>query len=526
VPSDTSRSLLNWWFKEPHLLQQADGTMEEFQYFFAQREALETVVYLYDVVGAKDKFDLIANMPIIDCRACRTRSRLGCVFGLSNIPDERAMQLLANDLEHHWCPFTSNRDFKADPRLVVRAEGVYYWNHWGDKVLDGASGLFCVPAGHGRKEIQEAVAKQLGELDYGPHFQLGHPLSFELANVLRHWLPDELNYLFFTNSGSESVETALKVALAYHHARGEGHRTRLVGRERGYHGVNFGGMSVGGMSKNREAFGTGLPGVHHMRHTWLEENRFSRGEPEIGADLADDLQRFVDFAGAGTIAAVIVEPIAGGTGFLVPPKGYLKRLREICDRHGILLIFDEVICGFGRTGKPFASQSFDVTPDIITMAKALTNGTVPMGAVAFRDEIYHAVVDRGPDDAIELFHGYTYSGHPVACAAALASQKIYRDDELFERAAELSPYFLDALFSLKDIPVITDIRGYGMLGGIDIAPSDRVGQRGNEVMKRAFRAGLHIKATADALLVAPPFVAERGHIDEICDILRNVLEAY
>ena len=436
------------------------------------------------------------------------------------------MQYEANTLENHWLPFTSNRDFKQEPRLLVKGEGVYYWNHKGEKLLDGSSGLFCVAAGHARKEIAEAVGRQLLEMDYGPHFQVAHPSSFELARKVAALTPDGLDYVFFCNSGSESVDTAIKIALAYHRARGDGQRTRFVSRERAYHGVNIGGVSLAGMVRNRETFGAVMPGVVHMRHTWSPDARFTRGQPEKGAELADDLQRFVDLYGASTIAACFVEPIAGSTGVLVPPKGYLDRLRKICDTHGILLVFDEVICGFGRTGKAFAAQSFGVQPDMITMAKALTNGAQPMGAVAVSDKIYGTIVDSAPDHAVELFHGYTYSAHPAACAAGIAALNIYEKEGLFQRAAEMSPYFLDAVYSLKGIPAVTDIRGYGMLAGIDLATDGKPGVRGYDATKRLFAAGLHIKFTGDAGIVAPPFVAEKSHIDQMIDILRKVFSQY
>ncbi len=435
------------------------------------------------------------------------------------------MQYAANTLENYWMPFTANRSFKQNPKLFVRAEGMYYWNHQGERVLDGSSGLFCVAAGHGRREIADAVARQFTEIDYSPPFQFGHPGAFELSRRLAAILPDDLNYIFYGNSGSEAIDSALKISLAYHRARGEGQRMRFVGRERAYHGVNFGGISIAGMVKNREAFGLGLPGVVHMRHTWLPEQRFSKGQPEAGAELADDLQRLVDLHGADNIAACVVEPIAGSVGCIVPPKGYLGRLREICDRHGILLIFDEVITGFGRTGKPFAADSFEVVPDMITMAKALTNGNLPMGAVAVRDEIYETIVNAAPDDTIELFHGYTYSACPVAVAASLAALDIYRDEGLFERAGELSPYFLDSIFALEGIPAITDIRGYGLLAAVELAPGSAPGARGAEALRRLYEAGLLVKATGDALLLSPPLIADRSHVDEICETLRKVLAA-
>lgn len=436
------------------------------------------------------------------------------------------MRYAANTLEYHWMPFTANRDFKADPRLLVKGEGVYYWTHRGEKVLDGASGLFCTPCGHGRKEIADAVYQQLQEMDYCAPFQLGHPGSFELARRVAAITPEGLDRVFFVNSGSESVDTALKIAYAYHRARGQGQRTRFVSRERAYHGVNLGGTSLAGLVKNRETFGPGLPGIAHMRHTWDPEHRFVRGQPEHGAELADDLQRMVELYGSETIAACFVEPIAGSTGTLVPPEGYLQRLRQICDRYGILLVFDEVITGFGRTGKPFAGHSFGVVPDIMTMAKALTNGAQPMGAVAVQESIYNSIVDAAPESAVELFHGYTYSGHPAACAAALATVDIYEKEGLFERAASLSDYFLDGIFSLRDVGAVTDIRGYGMMAGIDLAPDGTPGNRGYDAQKRLYHAGLHLKFTGDSGIIAPAFVIEKSQIDDMVGILREVLGKY
>jgi len=433
------------------------------------------------------------------------------------------MKIAANSLDHYWLPFTANRAFKAQPRLYVRAEGMYLWSHNGTRVLDGASGLFCCAAGHGRKEIAEAVGKQLLELDYAPPFGTNHPLSFEFARRIAQLTPEGIDRVFFVNSGSESVDTAIKIALAYHRARGEGSRMRLVSRERAYHGVNIGGTSLSGMVKNREAFGAGLAGVAHMRHTWLPENRFVKGQPETGVELAEDLERIITLYGPDTVAACFVEPIAGSTGILVPPKGYLQRLREICDQYGVLLVFDEVICGFGRTGKAFAAQSFGVKPDLMTMAKALTNGNQPMGAVAVDQRIYDTIVDAAPDGAVEFFHGYTYSGHPAACAAGLATLDIYERERLFERAAELSPYFLDSIFALSDVPAITDIRGYGLIAGFDLAPSERPGARGAEAYQRMFDAGLHVKMTGDAGIVAPPLIASREDVDRICEVLREAL---
>ena len=436
------------------------------------------------------------------------------------------MQDIANTLENQWMPFTANRDFKENPRLLARAEGMYYWDHQGRKIIDGAAGMFCVTAGHSRKEIAEAASRQLIELDYSPPFQFGHPAAFALSRRLSSILPGDINHVFFTNSGSEAVDSALKISLAYHRARGEGQRMRFVGRERAYHGVNFGGISVAGMVKNREAFGLGLPGVVHLRHTWLPEQRFSRGEPEVGAELADDLQRFVELHGAENIACCIVEPIAGSVGCIVPPKGYLKRLREICDRHGILLIFDEVITGFGRTGKAFAADSFEVLPDMITMAKGLTNGNVPMGAVAVRDHIYETIVDAAPERSIELFHGYTYSGCPVASAAGLAALDIYDKEDLFARAARMSPSFLDMVFALRELSIVTDIRGYGLLAGFDLAPDKSPGMRGYEVLQRLYEAGMIAKLTGDVVLLSPPLIVEESHIDEMDDKLRKVLSSF
>ena len=423
-------------------------------------------------------------------------------------------------LEHLFMPFTANRDFKADPRLLVRAEGMHYWNPRGDKLLDGCSGLFTHAAGHCRRPIIEAVTAQLAELDYTPHFQFGHSGSFELARRLADLTPDPLNHVFFTNSGSESVDTALKLALAYQRARGQGQRFRLVGRERAYHGVNFGGLSVGGMVKNRESFGAGLAGVHHMRHTWLPEQRFSVGRPRLGGDLADDLERLVATHGGDTIAACIVEPIAGSTGVLVPPEGYLERLRAICDAHGILLIFDEVICGFGRTGEAFGAQSFGVTPDLMTMAKALTNGTIPMGAVALADEIYETIIGAGAEGSVEFFHGYTYSGHPAATAAGLATLDLYRDEDLFARGQALSAGFLERVFALQDLDAVSDIRGYGLLAAVEMAPGQVPGQRGHRLLKRCWEAGLVLRMTGDTAILAPALIAAEDDLDEMVATLR------
>ena len=434
---------------------------------------------------------------------------------------------LPNSLEEHWMPFTSNQDFKENPRLMVKAEGVYYTDHYGKKLIDASSGLFCSPAGHGRSEIRKAVYDQLERLDYVEPFQQGYNGSFELARKISQHTPGDLNRIFFTICGSSAVETAIKTAIAYFKAKGEGHRSHIVGRERGYHGMNIGGISVGGMIANRKTFSNILmPNVHHLRHTHLPENHFVKGQPETGGDLADDLERIAGHIGAENIAACIVEPVAGSTGTLVPPKGYLQRLREICDKHGILLIFDEVITGWGRMGEPFAAQAFGVTPDMMTMAKAVTNGGVPLGAVASSEKIYDAMMDAAPKGAIEFFHGYTYSAIPCSVAAGLAMQDIIEKENLFQRAKDMSPYFLDGLFSLKDIDGIVDIRGYGMMGGIDIRMDERLGKAGYACFKKLFEAGLSLKATGDCLIVAPPFVCEKNHIDEIIEKLRTGISNY
>ena len=434
---------------------------------------------------------------------------------------------LPNSLEEHWMPFTSNQDFKENPRLMVKAEGVYYTDHYGKKLIDASSGLFCSPAGHGRSEIRKAVYDQLERLDYVQPFQQGYNGSFELARKISQHTPGDLNRIFFTICGSSAVETAIKTAIAYFKAKGEGHRSHIVGRERGYHGMNIGGISVGGMIANRKTFSNILmPNVHHLRHTHLPENHFIKGQPETGGDLADDLERIAGHIGAENIAACIVEPVAGSTGTLVPPKGYLQRLREICDKHGILLIFDEVITGWGRMGEPFAAQAFGVTPDMMTMAKAVTNGVVPLGAVASSEKIYDAMMDAAPKGAIEFFHGYTYSAIPCSVAAGLAMQDIIEKENLFQRAKDMSPYFLDGLFSLKDIDGIVDIRGYGMMGGIDIRMDERLGKAGYACFKSLFANGLSLKATGDCLIVAPPFICEKKHIDEIIEKLRTGITNY
>jgi beta-alanine--pyruvate transaminase len=436
------------------------------------------------------------------------------------------MKLTTETLEQHWLPFTNNRGFKREPRLFVRASGMHYWNQHGQKILDGSSGLFTCAAGHCRPEIAQAVSEQLNTLDYAPPFMRSHPSAFELANAVAELTPPGLKHVFFCNSGSEAVDTAIKIALAYHLARKEAQRTYLVSRERAYHGVNIGGTALGGMVKNREVFGALMPGVLHMRHTLLPANRLTRGMGANGAELADDLLRFVQLVGEKRIAAVFVEPISGSTGVLVPPRGYLERIREICDRFGILLVFDEVISGFGRTGAPFAAEAFGVTPDLILMAKAITNGAQPMGAVAVRDSIYRAIVDEAAEGAIEFFHGYTTSAHPAACAAGLATLKIFEQEKLFAKARELSPYFQDAMFGLQDLGVIADVRGYGLLAGIEVKPGQSPGLRGAEVQARLFDHGLHVKTTGDAAIVAPAYIATRAEIDQMAGILRDVLSKY
>ncbi|KAA2286075.1 aspartate aminotransferase family protein [Arenimonas fontis] len=427
----------------------------------------------------------------------------------------------------YWMPFTANRQFKKAPRLLASAEGMYYRDTDGREVLDGTAGLWCVNAGHARPRIVEAIKRQAETLDYAPSFQMGHPLPFLLAERLADIAPAPLKHVFFTNSGSESVDTALKIALAYHRARGEGQRTRLIGREKGYHGVGFGGISVGGLANNRKFFGAQLPGVDHLRHTLdLERNRFSRGLPKHGAELAEDLERLVQLHDASTIAAVIVEPVAGSAGVILPPEGYLQRLREICDRHGILLIFDEVITGFGRVGEAFAAQRFGVTPDIITTAKGLSNGAAPMGAVLVSDAI-HAAFMQGPEEVIELFHGYTYSGHPLACAAALATLDTYREEGLFRKAITLERYWEDAIHSLRGLPHVADIRNIGLVGAVELESRPGVpGARGYEAFARAFHEhALMVRCTGDVLALSPPLILDESHIDRIFERLAATIRA-
>ena len=428
-------------------------------------------------------------------------------------------------LDAFWMPFTANRQFKAKPRLLSRASGMHYFTPDGRQILDGTAGLWCVNAGHGRSEITEAVAGQLATLDFAPTFQMAHPSAFELANALAQIAPPGLDRVFFTNSGSESVDTALKIALAYHRVRGDAARTKLIGRERAYHGVGFGGISVGGIGGNRKTWSASLlPGVDHLPHTHdLKRNAFSRGQPPHGVELAEELERLLALHDPSTVAAVIVEPLAGSTGVLVPPRGYLERLRQICDRHGILLIFDEVITAFGRVGAPFAAQEFGVTPDMITTAKGLTNGAVPMGAVFSQRKIYDAFM-QGPENSIELFHGYTYSAHPVACAAALATQDIYAKEGLLTRAAALSAPWENAVHSLRGLPHVIDIRNYGLIGAVELEPRQgKPGARGFDVFLKCFERGVMVRQTGDTIAMAPPLVIEPKQIERIVETLGAVI---
>ncbi|CAN7649228.1 aspartate aminotransferase family protein [Mesorhizobium amorphae] len=436
------------------------------------------------------------------------------------------LKVTPNDLSAFWMPFTANRQFKQAPRMFVSARDMHYTTSDGRKVLDGTAGLWCVNAGHCRPKITEAIQHQAAELDYAPAFQMGHPIVFELANRLVDIAPKGMDHVFFTNSGSESVDTALKMAIAYHRAKGEGARTRLIGRERGYHGVNFGGISVGGIVSNRKMFGTLLGGVDHMPHTHLpEKNAFSRGVPEHGAELANELERIVALHDASTIAAVIVEPVAGSTGVILPPKGYLQKLREICTKHGILLIFDEVITGFGRLGTPFAADYFGVTPDIMTTAKGVSNGVIPMGAVFVKKEIHDAFM-TGPEHMIEFFHGYTYSGNPIACAAALGTLDTYKEEGLLTRGEELAPYWEDALHSLKGEPNVIDIRNIGLIGAIELAPiAGQPMKRAFSAFVKAFERGALIRTTGDIIALSPPLIITKGQINELIDHVRDVLRS-
>ena len=430
-------------------------------------------------------------------------------------------------LEAFWMPFTANKQFKAAPRLLASASGMYYKSVDGREVLDATAGLWCCNAGHSRPRIVEAVKAQIETLDFAPNFSMSSPLPFVLAERLAELAPGNLNHVFYTNSGSESVDTALKMAIAYHRARGEGQRTRLIGREKGYHGVGFGGISVGGLPNNRKWFGAGLPGVDHLRHTLdIGRNAFSKGLPEHGLELAEDLERMVALHDASTIAAVIIEPISGSAGVVLPPDGYLKRIRELCSKHGILLIFDEVITGFGRVGNAFAAQRFDVQPDIITAAKGLTNGCVPMGVVLVSDDVHNAFA-QGPDNAIDLFHGYTYSGHPLACAAAIATLDTYAEENLFDKAIELGDYWQEGIHSLKGLPNVIDIRNYGLIGAIELAARPGApGTRGYDAFNRAFNQGnLLTRVTGDTIALSPPLIVEKSHIDRIFETLADTLRA-
>ena len=431
------------------------------------------------------------------------------------------------NLAAYWMPFTANRAFKAKARLVESASGVRYRTTDGRELLDSIAGLWCCNAGHCHPKIADAIARQAAQMDYAMAFQMGHPPVFQLAERLADMAPENIDAVFFTNSGSESVDTALKIALAYHQARGEAARTRFVGRERGYHGVGFGGMSVGGIGNNRKAFGPLLPGVVHLPQTYHHEHQaFSRGQPQWGAHLADELERIVAVNDAGTIAAVVVEPFAGSAGVLPPPIGYLQRLREITEAHGMLLIFDEVISAFGRTGAAFAAQRFGVVPDIITTAKGITSGTVPMGAVLVRDDIRNTIVESAPAGAVEFFHGYTYSGHPLATAAALAALDVYEEENLFARARQLEPMFEAALHDLADRPNVRDIRNIGLAGAVELEPrAGAPGKRGSEAFDLAFEHGVLLRTTADTIALGPSLVISEQEIETIVGVLGEVLTA-
>ncbi|MDH4114563.1 MAG: aspartate aminotransferase family protein [Burkholderiaceae bacterium] len=429
-------------------------------------------------------------------------------------------------LEHFWMPFTANRQFKQAPRLLAGAKDMHYTTPDGRKVLDGTAGLWCVNAGHCRAPIVEAVQKQAATMDFAPTFQMGHPLVFEAATAVARITPEGMKRVFFTNSGSESVDTAMKIALAYHRARGESSRRIIIGRERGYHGVNMGGTAVGGIPGNRKTFPALMPIVDHLRSTHdLARNAFTRGLPAHGAEFADELERIVALHDPSNVAAVIVEPVAGSTGVLLPPRGYLERLREICTRHGILLIFDEVITGFGRLGTPFAADAFGVRPDMMTVAKAINNAAIPMGAVIVDNRIHDAIIEATPVGGIELMHGYTYSGHPMAAAAVVATQKLYVDEQIFARAAAMAPYFEEAMHSLRDARHVIDVRSLGLVGGIELEPrAGAPGKRAYEAFVKCFEAGVLVRTTGDIFALSPPLIIEKAHVDQIVTTLRDVLK--
>src|SRR5512134_3819911 len=432
----------------------------------------------------------------------------------------------ALNLEPYWMPFTDNRRFKAKPKLVTAAKDMHFTTAEGRQVLDGLATLWCVNAGHARPRIVEAIRRQAGELDFAASFSLGHPAAFRLAERIAALAPKGMGHVFFTNSGSEAIDTAMKIAVGYHRLRGEGTRTRFVGRERSYHGVNLAGISLGGVPANRKAYsGVLLPGVDHLRHTHLPENAFSRGQPARGAELADELERIVALHDASNIAAVVVDPIAASGGVLVPPKGYLARLREICTRHGILLVFDEVITGWGRLGAPFAAQHFGVEPDLITFAKGITSGAVPLGGVIVKDSIYETFT-ASKSAGIEFFHGYTYSGHPLACAAGIATLDTYKEEGLLTRGAELAPHWEQAIHSLKGAPHVIDIRNCGLMGAIELEPrAGQPGKRAYEVFVKAFEAGVLIRVTGDVIALSPPLIVERAHVDRIVNCVGDMLRS-
>ncbi len=436
-----------------------------------------------------------------------------------------AYDIPLNSLENQWMPFTDNKDFKNNPRLITSAKEMYMTSHRGTKILDGSSGLFCSPAGHCHPKIIEAVNKQIQKNTYTSPFGSGHPESFKLAEKITKITPDEMNHVFFVNSGSEAIDTAIKIVMSYFSSKNE-NRYRFVSRERAYHGVNIGGLSLSGMANNRKSFPLVIPNVVHLRHTWTGEELNKKGQPSKGVELANDLERFANNYGGESIAACFVEPVAGSTGTLVPPVGYLKRLREICNKYGILLVFDEVITGFGRMGTNFAADKFDVKPDIMTMAKALTNGSMPMGAVCVHDKIYNLITENAIPGSIEFFHGYTYSGHPCSCAAGIASLNIYEEEDLFERANNLSDYFLEALFTLSDHDLVKDVRGIGLMGGVELHLRNKAGEIGSEFQKKLFWNGLHVKFTSDTGIIAPMFIFEKQHIDELIEKFRKTLDQF